>query len=62
MPSVLPEMATAASAPPCGRLAGDAAGAGRHRLADYSLFLGDDGLLVGYVEADDLPALLEAMA
>jgi len=33
-----------------------------HRLADYSLFLGDDGLLVGYVEADDLRASLAAMA
>jgi L-rhamnose mutarotase len=29
---------------------------------NYSLFLGDDGLLVGYVEADDLQASLEAMA
>ena len=29
---------------------------------NYSLFLADDGLLVGYVEADDLHASLEAMA
>jgi L-rhamnose mutarotase len=29
---------------------------------NYSLFLGGDGLLVGYVEADDLQASLEAMA
>jgi L-rhamnose mutarotase len=29
---------------------------------NYSLFLHDDGLLVGYVEADDLHASLEAMA
>ena len=29
---------------------------------NYSLFLGDDGLLVGYVEADDLRASLAAMA
>ena len=29
---------------------------------NYSLFLHDDGLLVGYVEADDLRASLEAMA
>jgi L-rhamnose mutarotase len=29
---------------------------------NYSLFLGDDGLLVGYVEADDLQASLAAMA
>ena len=29
---------------------------------NYSLFLHDDGLLVGYVEADDLQASLEAMA
>jgi L-rhamnose mutarotase len=29
---------------------------------NYSLFLRDDGLLVGYVEADDLPAAVEAMA
>ena len=29
---------------------------------NYSLFLADDGLLVGYVEADDLQASLEAMA
>ena len=29
---------------------------------NYSLFLADDGLLVGYVEADDLQASLDAMA
>jgi L-rhamnose mutarotase len=29
---------------------------------NYSLFLSDDGLLVGYVEADDLQASLDAMA
>jgi L-rhamnose mutarotase len=29
---------------------------------NYSLFLHDDGLLVGYVEADDLHASLDAMA
>jgi L-rhamnose mutarotase len=29
---------------------------------NYSLFLGQDGLLVGYVEADDLRASLDAMA
>ena len=29
---------------------------------NYSLFLRDDGLLVGYVEADDLDAALTAMA
>ena len=29
---------------------------------NYSLFLDDDGLLVGYVEADDLQASLAAMA
>ena len=29
---------------------------------NYSLFLNDDGLLVGYVEADDLGASLAAMA
>jgi L-rhamnose mutarotase len=29
---------------------------------NYSLFLRDDGLLVGYVEAQDLPASLAAMA
>jgi L-rhamnose mutarotase len=29
---------------------------------NYSLFLSEDGLLVGYVEADDLQASLEAMA
>jgi L-rhamnose mutarotase len=29
---------------------------------NYSLFLGEDGLLVGYVEADDLRASLDAMA
>jgi L-rhamnose mutarotase len=29
---------------------------------NYSLFLRDDGLLVGYVEADNLPASVEAMA
>jgi L-rhamnose mutarotase len=29
---------------------------------NYSLFLADDGLLVGYVEADDLRASLDAMA
>ena len=29
---------------------------------NYSLFLADDGLLVGYVEADDLQASLAAMA
>jgi L-rhamnose mutarotase len=29
---------------------------------NYSLFLADDGLLVGYVEADDLQASVEAMA
>ena len=29
---------------------------------NYSLFLHDDGLLVGYVEADDLRASLDAMA
>lgn len=29
---------------------------------NYSLFLRDDGLLVGYVEADDLAAAREAMA
>ena len=29
---------------------------------NYSLFLSDDGLLVGYVEADDLRASLAAMA
>ena len=29
---------------------------------NYSLFLHDDGLLVGYVEADDLRASLQAMA
>src|SRR4029453_1332670 len=29
---------------------------------NYSLFLHDDGLLVGYVEADDLQASLAAMA
>jgi L-rhamnose mutarotase len=29
---------------------------------NYSLFLADDGLLVGYVEADDLEASLAAMA
>ena len=38
-----------------------------HALAEtgwrnYSLFLHDDGLLVGYVEADDLQASLAAMA
>jgi L-rhamnose mutarotase len=29
---------------------------------NYTLFLNDDGLLVGYVEADDLQASLDAMA
>ncbi|MEN3361490.1 MAG: L-rhamnose mutarotase [Mycobacteriales bacterium] len=29
---------------------------------NYSLFLRDDGLLVGYVEADDLTASVDAMA
>jgi L-rhamnose mutarotase len=29
---------------------------------NYSLFLREDGLLVGYVEADDLAAAVEAMA
>jgi L-rhamnose mutarotase len=29
---------------------------------NYSLFLHDDGLLVGYVEADDLEVSLDAMA
>jgi L-rhamnose mutarotase len=29
---------------------------------NYSLFLADDGLLVGYVEADDLQTSLAAMA
>lgn len=29
---------------------------------NYSLFLGDDGLLVGYVEADDLAAAQRAVA
>jgi L-rhamnose mutarotase len=29
---------------------------------NYTLFLDDDGLLVGYVEADDLQASLDAMA
>jgi L-rhamnose mutarotase len=29
---------------------------------NYSLFLRDDGLLIGYVEADDLPAARAAMA
>jgi L-rhamnose mutarotase len=29
---------------------------------NYSIFAGGDGLLVGYVEADDLAAALEAMA
>jgi L-rhamnose mutarotase len=29
---------------------------------NYSLFLRDDGLLVGYVEADDLEAAQKAMA
>jgi L-rhamnose mutarotase len=29
---------------------------------NYSLFLHDDGLLVGYVECDDLRASLDAMA
>jgi L-rhamnose mutarotase len=38
-----------------------------HALADtgwrnYSLFLKDDGLLVGYVESDDLAAAQKAMA
>jgi L-rhamnose mutarotase len=38
-----------------------------HALRDsgwrnYSLFVRDDGLLVGYVEADDLDAAQEAMA
>jgi L-rhamnose mutarotase len=29
---------------------------------NYSLFLGDDGLLVGYVESDDFEAAQRAMA
>ena len=29
---------------------------------NYSLFLRDDGLLIGYVEADDLEAAQQAMA
>jgi L-rhamnose mutarotase len=29
---------------------------------NYSLFLGEDGLLIGYVEADDLDAAQRAMA
>jgi L-rhamnose mutarotase len=29
---------------------------------NYSLFLGDDGLLVGYLEADDFEAAQRAMA
>jgi L-rhamnose mutarotase len=29
---------------------------------NYSLFLGDDGMLVGYVEADDLDAAQRAVA
>lgn len=29
---------------------------------NYSLFLRDDGLLIGYVESDDLPAAQAAMA
>ena len=28
---------------------------------NYSLFLRPDGLLIGYVESDDLPAALRAM-
>ena len=30
--------------------------------ANYSLFLSDDGLLVGYLETDDYPAALRRMA
>ena len=29
---------------------------------NYSIFVADDGLLVGYLETDDYPAALEAMA
>jgi len=29
---------------------------------NYSLFLGDDGLLIGYFETDDLQAALDGMA
>jgi L-rhamnose mutarotase len=37
----------------------------RHPLAgwaNYSIFLADDGLLVGYLETDDYPAALRRMA
>jgi len=34
----------------------------RNWLADYTLFLHEDGLLVGYLEADNLQAWLAAMA
>jgi len=34
----------------------------RHGWHNYSLFLGEDGLLVGYVETDDLAAAQRAMA
>jgi L-rhamnose mutarotase len=30
--------------------------------ANYTLFLSDDGLLVGYLETDDYPAALQRMA
>lgn len=33
----------------------------RHGWRDYSLFLRDDGLLVGFVESDDLDASLAGM-
>ena len=44
------------------RLAGHAAALRDTGWHNYSLFLRDDGLLIGYVEADDLEAAQEAMA
>jgi L-rhamnose mutarotase len=44
-------------------VAGDARRAARHRgWRNYSLFVRPDGLLIGYVESDDLAAARAAMA
>jgi L-rhamnose mutarotase len=44
-----------------GGLAGDAGGAGRAGWRNYSLFLRQDGLLVGYLETPDFADALAAM-
>ena len=51
---------TANGTPPCGRRCSDALRAAG--WANYSLFLTDDGLLVGYLETDDYAAAQQRMA